>query len=105
MNVFNQLADAIRPKQPIKITLEFEKEQDSILIPLGQTALIQKALNYYIEQSSRFNKVPTDTEAYELLDMSQLSAMMNYPISISISEDDKDRFATQHGVDFPTYIY
>jgi len=105
MDLFNQLADAIRPQQPTKITLEFDKAQDNVLIPSGQTAIIQKALKYYVEQSAKFNSSPTDDEAYEIFDMGQLSAMMNYPISITISDKDRDTFATRHGVDFPTYIY
>lgn len=72
-------------------------------IPSPQLALIQKALKYYVEQSAKFNSCPTDTEAYEIFDMNQLSAMMNYQISITISEEDKNKFAITNGMDFPQY--
>jgi len=35
--------------------------------------------------------------------MATLSAMMNYEISISISDADKYWFASKNGIDFPTY--
>jgi hypothetical protein len=80
--------------------------QDNVqVIPSSQLALIQKALKYYVEQSAKFNSFPTDDEAYEIFDMQQLSAMMNYPVSITISEEDKSTFVSRHGMDFPTYIY
>ena len=72
-------------------------------IPSGQLALIQKALNYYVEQYNKFNCSPNNAEAYEIFDMNQLSVMMNYQVSISISESDKDNFASNHGMDFPKY--
>jgi len=81
------------------------QDEHSYNIPSPQLALIQKALKYYVEQSAKFNSCPTDTEAYELFDMNQLSAMMNYQVSIAISDKDRDTFATRHGVDFPIYIY
>ena len=74
-------------------------------IPSPQLALIQKALKYYVEQYNKFNSCPTDTEAYEIFDMNQLSAMMNYQISITISEEDKDNFAIKNKMDFPQYKY
>ena len=72
-------------------------------IPTSQLKLIQKALNYYVEQSTKFNSCPTDEEAFEIFDMNQLRAMMNYEVSITISDSDKDNFAINHGVDFPKY--
>jgi hypothetical protein len=72
-------------------------------IPSTQLDLIKKALNYYVEQMNRFNSLPTDTEHYEMFDMKTLSSMMNYEISISISKNDKDNFASKNGMDFPIY--
>ena len=82
----------------------FQNEQ-MYTIPSSQLALIQKALKYYVEQSNKFNSLPTESEAYELFDMNQLRMMMNYEISITISEEDKNNFAFKHGVDFPIYKY
>jgi len=73
-------------------------------IPSDQLALIQKALNYYVEQSKKFNSLPTDMEEYEIFDMNQLCAMMNYQISITIDESDKKKFTANHGIDFPEYL-
>jgi hypothetical protein len=78
-------------------------EKSKVIIPSAQLDLIKKALNYYIEQSEKFNITPNDIEAYEKFDMQTLSAMMNYEISISISDADKYWFASKNGIDFPTY--
>lgn len=78
-------------------------QNDVHSIPSSQLALIQKALKYYIEQSARFNSLPTESEAYEIFDMNQLSAMLNYPVSIKISEHEKQTFCSRHGMDFPIY--
>lgn len=79
------------------------QDEYSHTIPSSQLALIQKALKYYVEQYEKFNNCPTDTEAYEIFDMNQLRAMMNYPINITISKEDKNTFAFKHGMDFPQY--
>lgn len=80
------------------------QDEYSHIIPTPQLALIQKALKYYVQQSAKFNSCPTESEAYEIFDMNQLSAMMNYPISILISEGDKNTFSHKNGMDFPQYI-
>jgi hypothetical protein len=80
-----------------------KQDKHSYSIPSPQLALIRKALDYYVKQSKVFNQLPTDSEAYELFDMMQLSAMMNYDVSISISDNDKNIFAGNHGIDFPVY--
>ena len=73
------------------------------LIPSSQLAVIQKALLFYVEQSNKLNSCPTESESYDLFDMQQLSAMLNYPISITISDSDKANFSGSHGMDFPQY--
>jgi len=78
-------------------------QSNSYNIPSSQLAVIQKALKFYVEQSTKLNSCPTESEAYDLFDMQQLSAMMNYPISITISDSDKDTFCGRHGMDFPQY--
>jgi len=65
-----------------------------------QRELIKKALDYYIATSEKFNQHPTQDEAYEIFDMMQLSPMMNYPIYVVISEEEKNAFS-KHGIDFP----
>jgi hypothetical protein len=87
-------------KNATKELVQFQNNTHNI--PRSQLAIIQKALNYYVEQSAKFNSCPTDSEIYELFDMNQLSAMMNYTINIEISEEEKNRFG-KHGMDFPIY--
>jgi hypothetical protein len=98
-------SDKARINKAIDLYMEAFVFQDDYRsnIPTGQLDLIQKALNYYVEQSKKFNCSPTDAEAYEIFDMNQLSAMMNYQVSVTISESDKDTFASNHGMDFPKY--
>ena len=72
-------------------------------IPLEQRKLIQKALDFYVEQSNKFNSVPTDTEAYELFDMTQLSNLMQYGVYLGLSEEDKGNFTRRHK-DLPSYV-
>jgi hypothetical protein len=86
----------------MEIIIKIEDKKLTI-IPTEQLELIQKALSFYIKTSEQFNMCPTDSEHYELFDMKQLREMMNYPISIDISDDDKDSFASKHGIDFPLY--
>jgi len=73
-------------------------------IPSDQCKLIQKALDFYVEQSKKFNSVPTDTEAYEMFDMTQLSALMNYSVNFKLSADDQGLFTRRHGIDLPSYV-
>jgi hypothetical protein len=67
-----------------------------------QRNLIKKALDYYVATSERFNQHPTEREAYDIFDMMQLSPMMNYPVQVVISEEQKVDFS-KHGIDFPIY--
>jgi hypothetical protein len=99
------LSDESRINKSIRLYQQAFILQDkhSIAIPKTQTSLIQKALNYYVEQSTKLNSKPTQDEHYELFDMQQLSAMMNYDISISIMDEDRELFASNHGLDFPIY--
>ena len=111
-DIFNRLKDNMpslndesRINKAIKLYQQAFILQDahSVVIPKEQTSLIKKALNYYVEQSARLNSEPTQDESYELFDMQQLSAMMNYDISISIMDEDRELFASNHGMDFPIY--
>jgi len=78
--------------------------QDTTLtIPKGQTDVIRKALDFYVEFNKRLNSLPTDSEAYELFDMKQLSAMMNYKVTVSLDENEEGRFTSTHGIDLPIY--
>ena len=80
-------------------------ETKPTLIPNGQREIIKKALMFYMETSKKLNPLPTESENHVLFDMIQLSAMMDYPISIDIDQYEKETFARKHGVDFPIYVY
>lgn len=73
-------------------------------IPLDQSKLIQKALDFYVEASRKLNSVPTETEEYEYFDMQQLSALMRYSVNIKLTDDDKKNFTRIHGMDLPSYV-
>lgn len=81
------------------------QDEYSHTIPTSQLSLIQKALKFYVEQCERFNSCPIASESNEIFDMNQLREMMNYSISITISEEDRKTFAFRHGMDFPEYNY
>ena len=99
--------------KPLSIAIEYIDIIDDLIwksievkptyIPQGQRDVIKKALKFYLDVSKQINSVPTSSEEYLLFDMFQLQEMMNYPISIEITEYDKDMFASKHGVDFPNY--
>ena len=73
-------------------------------IPNGQRELIKKALRFYIETSKKLNPLPMESESYDLFDMNQLCEMMDYPMSIEISQYEKETFGSKHGVEFPIYV-
>ena len=110
-DIYNRLDDKgvySTEEEVINMSIElynqaFIFQNDLRPIPLEQRKLIQKALKFYVEQSTKFNSVPTDTEAYELFDMNQLSALMSYGVTINLSEHDKRYFTSTHGIDLPSY--
>jgi len=75
------------------------------LIPEAQKKIIQKALAFYLEMSKKFNNEPDAQEGFELFDMAQLSAMLEYPIFVKVKGDEKESFGSKHGIDFPIYLY
>jgi hypothetical protein len=76
------------------------QDDEPYTLDKSQRDLIKKALNYYIATSEEFNRNPTQEDIYEIFDMMQLSPMMNYPIQVVISEEEKNAFS-KHGIDFP----
>lgn len=85
----------------MKITINVQDDRTEIA--QGDRETIKKALKFYIETSRKFNSCPTDNESYEVFDMNQLIGMMDYPIYIQISEEEKIAFTAKHGIDFPKY--
>ena len=82
-----------------------EKTKVTVVIPSAQLLIIRKALNLYQAQFKIMNSDPSQDEASEQFDMFTLAAMMDYKISIELTESEKESFSGNHGVDFPQYIY
>jgi len=105
-NIFNRLSsDALEMDRVNKAIDLYCKafilqDDEPYTLDKSQRDLIKKALNYYIATSEEFNRNPTQEDIYEIFDMMQLSPMMNYPIQVVISEEEKNNFS-KHGIDFP----
>jgi hypothetical protein len=86
----------------MKIT--FDIQDNKILIPSDQTAVIKKAIMFYLSSLENIG-IQLDEEAnYMHFDLLQLKGMMDYPIHIEITDDEKRKFTGKYGVDFPEYI-
>lgn len=91
----------------LAIDIYFERiilENHVTTLPGSQKKIIQKALEFYISMSKKFNSLPTDTENFEMYDAEQLLAMMNYGVSVSLSQSEYSNFEEKHGISFPEYI-
>jgi len=74
-----------------------------ILIPSDQTAVIKKAIMFYLSSLENIG-IELDEEAnYMHFDLLQLKGMMDYPIHIDISKEEQRKFTGKYGVDFPEY--
>ena len=82
----------------------FVWQHTNIVLPNSQKKLIQKALQYYIDQYKVFNQDPTQDEEYEIFDLITLKALLNYNIEIELNENEIENFTHVNGVDLPKYI-
>jgi hypothetical protein len=82
----------------------FVWQHTNIVLPNSQKKLIQKALQYYIDQYKVFNQDPTQDEEYEIFDLITLQALFNYNIEIELNENEIENFTHVNGVDLPKYI-
>lgn len=82
----------------------WESSVNTEQIPADQRKLIQKALTFYLETSEKMVRYPSDTDEYERFDMRQLREMMEYPINIEITPEQRAKFCAKHGMDFPEYV-
>jgi hypothetical protein len=82
----------------------FVWQHTNIVLPNSQKKLIQKALEYYINQYKTFNQDPTQDEGYEIFDLITLQALFNYNIEIELNEHEVENFTHVNGVDLPKYI-
>jgi hypothetical protein len=72
-------------------------------IPDSQTKLIRNALTQYLADMERLVKCPTQSQAYEMFDLQQLAALMNYDVKVTLSADQARTFAAINGIDLPQY--
>jgi hypothetical protein len=79
-------------------------QHTNIVLPNSQKKLIQKALQYYIDQYKVFNQDPTQDEEYKIFDLITLQALFNYNIEIELNENEIENFTNLNGVDLPKYI-
>lgn len=82
----------------------FVWQHTNIVLPNSQKKIIQKALQYYIDQYKVFNQDPTQDEGYEIFDLITLQALFNYNIEIELNENEIENFTQVNGVDLPKYI-
>ena len=109
-NIFNNLSNNLNAPEMDRVNKSIEMFCDKYIFTKdkpyslndNQRELIKKALDYYIATSEKFNQKPSQEEAYAIFDMMQLSPMMNYPIQVEISEEEKKNFS-KHGIDFPLH--
>lgn len=89
----------------MKITINIDTALDLgfTLIPDGQKKVIQKALKFYLEVSNKLNNSPDASESFDLFDMTQLNAILEYPIFAKVELNERESFASNHGIDFPIY--
>jgi len=86
----------------MKIT--FEVQDDKTEIPQGQRVIIKQAITFYLSSLENIG-ISLDEEAnYTHFDLLQLKGMLDYPLYIQISDEDKIKFTSKYGIDFPQYI-
>jgi hypothetical protein len=71
---------------------------ERVVLPEGQKIHLINALNL-LEKHAKENDLP-----FTEFDCIQLRAIMQYPITISITPEQQSNFCAKHGVDFPQYI-
>ena len=79
-------------------------QQTNIILPTSQKKIIQKSLEFYLNQYKKFNQDPTQNEGHEIFDIITLQALFNYNIEISLNEYEIENFTHINGVDLPKYI-
>ena len=79
------------------------QERRTAIIPSEQTLLVRKAIRYYIECTERFCDMLTDAQENELFDLKQLEAMLNYEVSVEMTDYELNDFCAKHGIDYFDY--
>lgn len=85
---FEDFLEFIRPKKEVTI------------IPREQKDILAKAIGL-LEDAVK--KVGLNDE-YLMFDLTTLKALLNYEISVSLTDKEKQSFTSKNGIDFPEYI-
>lgn len=85
---FDDFLEFIRPKKEVTI------------IPQGQKEILKKAIDLLQDAVLKIGS----TNEYLMFDLVTLKALLNYEVSVSLTDQEKERFTYQNGIDFPEYI-
>jgi hypothetical protein len=87
-----------------EVEFKINKVSDNrIEIPKYHRDVIKKAIIFYLSSLENIGIELDDDANYMHFDLLQLRGMMDYPIHIDISKDEKILFTGKYGVDFPEY--
>jgi hypothetical protein len=85
---FDDFLEFIRPKKEVTI------------IPKGQKDILKKAIDLLQDAVVKIGS----TDEYLMFDLVTLKALLNYEVGVALTDQEKERFTYQNGVDFPEYI-
>jgi hypothetical protein len=85
---FDDFLEFIRPKKEVTI------------IPHSQKEILKKAIDLLQDAVVKIGS----TDEYLMFDLATLKALLNYEIGVALTEQEKERFTYQNGIDFPEYI-
>ena len=78
--------------------IEHQNTPQEITLPKAQVKHLVHAL-HFLERHARGNNLD-----FTLFDAITLRALMNYPVTISVTPQQQENFCANHGVDFPKFI-
>lgn len=85
---FDDFLEFIRPKKEVTI------------IPYGQKLILKKAIELL---ENAVSKVGTTNEYLEF-DLLTLKTLLNYEVGVALTDQEKESFTSNNGIDFPEYI-
>lgn len=81
----------------ISAYIQHRNTPQEFTLPRGYVTDIQYALTLLAEQSKKYG------HEYTEFDTIVLRALLNYPVTISVTPEEQETFCSQHGVDFPQF--
>lgn len=85
---FDDFLEFIRPKKEVTI------------IPKEQKDILKKAIDLLQDAVVKIGS----TDEYLMFDLVTLKTLLNYEVGVALTEQEKERFTYQNGIDFPEYI-